>query len=53
VAEPGLTAETPPQVAETVLRAQTQDRTERTEVIFEPGPTVLARLGDSLLRIAG
>ena len=39
-------------VAETVLRAQTEDRAERTEVVFMPGPTVLARLGDSLLRVA-
>jgi NAD(P)H-nitrite reductase large subunit/ferredoxin len=41
-----------PRVAEAVLEAQTDDRTERTEVAFKPGPTVLARLGDSLLRVA-
>jgi nitrite reductase (NADH) large subunit len=41
-----------PRVAEAVLRAQAEDRTERTEVVFKPGPTVLARLGESLLRVA-
>jgi nitrite reductase (NADH) large subunit len=42
----------PTHVADNVLQAQAEERAERTEVRFTPGPTVLARLGDSLLRIA-
>src|SRR5438034_6959969 len=41
-----------PRAAADLLRAQAEDRAERTEVVFQPGPTVLARLGDSLLRVA-
>jgi NAD(P)H-nitrite reductase large subunit/ferredoxin len=52
VPESEQTPEPLPRVAEGVLDAQTKERAERTEVVFEPGPTVLARLGDSLLRVA-
>jgi NAD(P)H-nitrite reductase large subunit/ferredoxin len=39
-------------VAAAVLRAYAGARAERVEVRFSPGPTVLARPGESLLRIA-
>jgi len=52
VAESEPVAGAEPRVADALLRAQAEDRTERVEVVFKPGPTVLARLGDSLLRVA-
>ena len=42
----------PPRVAESVLRIQAEARAEKAEVVFAPGPTVLAKLGESLLRVA-
>lgn len=41
-----------PRVAAAVLRAYAGARPDRIEVRFSPGPTVLARPGESLLRIA-
>ena len=52
MAESEVASQARPRVADAVLRAQAEDRTERTEVKFEPGPTVLARFGESLLRVA-
>ena len=42
----------PPRVAAAVLRAYAGARPDRLEIRFTPGPTVLARRDDSLLRIA-
>ena len=50
--EPTGISDTAPRVSEDLLRAQAEERTDRTEVVFRPGPTVLAKLGDSLLRVA-
>jgi ferredoxin len=41
-----------PRVAESVLRIDAEGRAEKAEVIFAPGPTVLAKVGESLLRVA-
>src|SRR5262245_5124798 len=41
-----------PRVAESVLRAYARARPTMAEIRFVPGPTVLVRPGDSLLRIA-
>ena len=42
----------PPRVAESVLRIDAEARAEKAKVVFAPGPTVLAKIGDSLLRVA-
>jgi len=41
-----------PRVAESVLRIDAEGRAGKAEVIFAPGPTVLAKVGESLLRVA-
>ncbi len=43
---------TPPRVADSVLRVHAETLPEKAEVRFTPGPTVLARPGESLLKVA-
>jgi NAD(P)H-nitrite reductase large subunit/ferredoxin len=49
-----MTAEyhAPPRVADSVLRVHAENRPEKAEVRFAPGPTVLVSPGESLLRVA-
>lgn len=43
---------TPLRVSENVLRVEADNRADKVEVVFSSGPTVLVKLGETLLRVA-